>query len=61
MQDPSSDKALPAREEADDLTRRLARYRKRLQAEGRVNSIRTLDSSLAPADGRTAAAPQAKP
>ena len=48
MHDPSSNPAPPAGEESDDLTRRIARYRKRLQAEGRVNSIKALDSSIEP-------------
>lgn len=51
MQDSPSNGESAAHEEADDLNRRLARYRKRLQAEGRVNSIKALDNSIGPPRG----------
>lgn len=61
MHDPASNAAPPAREEADDLTRRIARYRKRLQAEGRVNAVKTLDNSIGPAAAPTDPGSRAKP
>ena len=34
------------REDAVDLTRRLARYRRRVEAEGRKRSLRVIDKAM---------------
>ena len=36
----------PLDDEADDLTRRLARYRSRLEAEGRKRSLKVIDRAI---------------
>jgi hypothetical protein len=39
-------------EAASDLVRRLARYRRRVEAEGRPRSLRLIDRAIKDADGR---------
>lgn len=38
-------------EAASDLVRRLARYRRRVEAEGRPRSLRLIDRAIKDADG----------
>ena len=45
----------PDREESDasDLARRLARYRRRVEAEGRPRSVKLIDQAIEDADKKT--------
>ena len=48
------DPVIPPRAEDDagsDLARRLARYRRRVEAEGRPRSLRLIDRAIEDADG----------
>jgi hypothetical protein len=38
--------------DASDLARRLARYRSRVEAEGRPRSVRLIDQAIEDADGK---------
>jgi len=40
-----------------DLARRLARYRRRVEAEGRDRSVRVIDRAIADVDGHPASHP----
>jgi hypothetical protein len=40
-------------EAASDLARRLARYRRRVEAEGRPRSVRVIDRAIKDADGKS--------
>ena len=47
------DPVIPPRDEdeaAADLARRLARYRRRVEAEGRLRSLRLIDRAIGDAD-----------
>lgn len=44
------DPPMPEDEMASDLARRLARYRRRIEAEGRPRSVRVIDRAIEDAD-----------
>jgi hypothetical protein len=48
-----SNSVIPAEADESDLAKRLARYRRRVEAEGRPRSVKVIDRAIADAGKKT--------
>jgi hypothetical protein len=48
-----SNPVIPAEADESDLAKRLARYRRRVEAEGRPRSVKVIDRAIADAGKKT--------